>query len=177
MKTNQMSAKQRYLLLAACVVFGLLLPATFLLPDAEPSAEPARASVPETPPTPADAATAAGSDSNAVAERPAKPLDDSPGYGAMLIKTVLSLAAVCLLAFVALKWGLGRLYGARQDDEAMSVVSRMRLGPKREVLVARIGPKHLILGSTEQQMNVLGELTEAEAHDYFERQDGEVTDG
>jgi flagellar biogenesis protein FliO len=175
MKTNQMTTRQRWALLAACVVFGLLLPAMFLLPEAEPSAAPTQqASGHADSASPTTHRKASAVQSNAASP----PLDQTPDYGSMLLKTVLSLAAVCLLAFIVLKWGLGRLYRADSTDGSMSVVSRMRLGPKREVLVARVGPRHLILGSTENQLNVLGELSAAEAADFIEReQAGEGTDG
>ncbi|MGM0556118.1 MAG: flagellar biosynthetic protein FliO [Myxococcota bacterium] len=174
MKTNQMTTKQRWVLLAACLVFGLLLPAIFLLPDSAPSAEPA-----QPVPTRANSAKAPPSESGAgQVETQRQVLDQTPDYGSMLLETVLSLVLVCLLAFVVLKWGLGRLYGVDREGGSMSVVSRMRLGPKRELLVARVGPRHLILGSTEHQLNVLGELSAAEAADHFEPRDaGEGTDG
>ena len=122
MTTKQMTSKQRWLLLAACVVFGLLLPATFLLPDSEPAAEPVQGAGAASDSGASAAAQPSAADTSSSAPRPRKPLDDSPGYGAMLLKTVISLVVVCLLAFVALKWGLGRLYGAQQEDGAMSVV-------------------------------------------------------
>ena len=94
-------------------------------------------------------------------------------------ETILALAAVCLLAFIVLKWGLKRLYGGYGAQDDMTIVSRVCDWVPSESCWSRVSARsHLILGSTEQQFSVLGELSAEEAADYFERQAaGEETDG
>ena len=82
----------------------------------------------------------------------------------MLLEMLVALAVVCLLAYAALRWGLGRLGGRGEaDDGAIDIIARRAIGPDRAILVVRIGPKTLIIGDTESGMTRLGELDAEEA--------------
>lgn len=86
------------------------------------------------------------------------------GYGPLLIKMILILAGVCVLAWVSLRWGLRRFVAPGQShNPAMEVVARMAIEPRRSLLVVRIGPRHLVLGTSEAGIQPLTELAPAEA--------------
>lgn len=56
----------------------------------------------------------------------------------------------------------------------MRVIARLPVEPRRSVLIVRIGPRHLILGSSEAGFQPLGELDEDEAR-AFEKTTDERT--
>lgn len=90
----------------------------------------------------------------------ARPAAIELDYGAMLLKMIVSAALVCLLAWVILRWGLGRLGSRLKSDENMRVLSQLAIGPKRAILVVQVGPKRLILGSTETEITLLCDISE-----------------
>ena len=81
------------------------------------------------------------------------------GYGTILLKMVLALGVVCLLAVLALKYGLKRFLPTTAGLQNMEIIARMPLEPRRAVVVVRVGPKHLILASSEA-----GDLSPWRAH-------------
>ncbi len=70
------------------------------------------------------------------------------GYGVALVQSLLALVAVCILAWVVLRWsakaglGIGR-------GEHLEVVERMALDARRSVVVVRVGKRMLLLGVGE----------------------------
>lgn len=95
----------------------------------------------------------------------------TPGFGAdygmMLIKMIVAVALVCLLAYAILRWGVGRIAGARAGGEEMQILGRLPLAPNRTILVVQIGPRFLVLGNTETEISLLSELSEESAKKYF----------
>jgi flagellar biogenesis protein FliO len=92
------------------------------------------------------------------------PATNTPSLGSMLVEMLVALAVVCLLAYAALRWGLGRLGGRGEADQgAIDIIARRAIGPDRTILVVRVGPKTLIVGETESGMTRLGELDAEEA--------------
>lgn len=98
------------------------------------------------------------------------PVGLQTNYGTMLLQMVIAVALVCLLAYAILKWGLQRMVGARDAAENMEVLSRMPIGPSRSIMVVRVGPRFLIVGSSETEISLLGELSEEEAFAHFDLQ-------
>jgi len=85
------------------------------------------------------------------------------GHAWVLLKMVFVLAGVCLLAFASLKWGLKRFVAPDGARSGMRVVTRLPIEPRRSILVVRVGPRHLVLGSSEAGIQPLGELSAEEA--------------
>lgn len=81
------------------------------------------------------------------------------GYGMMLFRMVLMLGAVCAFAMVTLRWGIKRLTQLQRTGQSIEVVSRAVIEPRRAIMVVRIGTRHLIVGTGEQGMTSLGELS------------------
>jgi flagellar biogenesis protein FliO len=87
----------------------------------------------------------------------------------LFIRTLAALGAVCLAAWVLLRWGLPRwlphLSGADADDGPIEVLSRHALGPKRAILLIRVAERTLVVGDTEAGLSRLGELPEKSSPD------------
>ena len=82
------------------------------------------------------------------------------GYGVYLFQTVLALAAVCLLAYIVLRFGLKRLYGVgRGGDKAlMRVVERLPLDPRRSIHLVEVAGRYVLLGTSESGVSFLTEI-------------------
>ena len=80
----------------------------------------------------------------------------------MLFETVLLLAAVCLLAYVVIRFLHRRLYGPRGNGLAghgrLEVVDRLVVGPRRSIQVVRAGSKVLLIGVSDNQISLIDEL-------------------
>lgn len=98
------------------------------------------------------------------------PAAPSTDYGGMLLKMIVSVALVCLLAYAILRWGLSRLVGGDQTTGQMEVLGRLAIAPNRSILVVRVGPRYLVVGSGETGISILSELSEQEAVNYFQPQ-------
>lgn len=92
------------------------------------------------------------------------------GYGALLFQLVIVVVGVCLLAYLILRFGVKRFLVPDSTEEgAMEVVARLPLEPRRSVVVVRVGSRHIIVGSSENGLSSLGELSDEELH-YFDRE-------
>lgn len=82
------------------------------------------------------------------------------GYGVYLFQTILALAAVCLLAYVALRFGLKRLYGVGRGGERniLRVVERLPLDPRRSLYLVEVAGRYVLLGTSESGVSFLTEV-------------------
>jgi flagellar biosynthetic protein FliO len=86
-----------------------------------------------------------------------------PGsFGWLLLKTTLLLVAICLLAYLVLRFlarrQLGR-WGMRAGGPGrLAVVDRLALGPRASLQVVRAGSRVLLLGASEAGIQLLCEL-------------------
>jgi flagellar protein FliO/FliZ len=79
------------------------------------------------------------------------------GYGWYLLQTLLALGAVCLLAWIVLRWGVKRLYGASGSGR-IRVLERVPLDPRRSLYLVEVGGKVLLVGAGEGPMTTLAEI-------------------
>jgi len=80
-------------------------------------------------------------------------------YGDLLITSLVVLLAVCIAAFVVVKFvgrflATGRVRGAHLLD----VVARVPLEPRRSLYVVEVAGKTLLVGTSEMGLSVLSEL-------------------
>jgi flagellar biosynthetic protein FliO len=84
------------------------------------------------------------------------------GYGVALLQSLLALAAVCILAWVVLRWsakaGLGGAGGRH-----LEVLERLALDHRRGLVLVRAGKRVLVLGVGEGAAPTL--LTELDPGD------------
>ncbi len=89
-------------------------------------------------------------------------LMETDSVGSMIVRLMLSLAAIILLIFVTL-WGIRRLQGRRwtgkMNAKPIQVIDRVHLAPKRSLDVVSVGNRILLLGVTEHGINLLTELS------------------
>ncbi len=85
---------------------------------------------------------------------------DLPGLGGSLAFSFLSLAIVCLLAYVSLRWlsrrGVGRAEGA------VRVLARCPLEPRRVVYLLEAGGRCFLVGVGDGPMAMLAEIDPAQ---------------
>ncbi len=75
-------------------------------------------------------------------------------YGTALLESILALCAVCLLAWITLRLGRGRLVGRRHAR----LVERTPLDPRTTLYIVEVGGKTLLLGSGGGSLSTLAEL-------------------
>jgi flagellar protein FliO/FliZ len=91
------------------------------------------------------------------------PLADlSVGYGWLLAETLVALVAVCLLALVALRWGLRRLgMPGSTDGGRIRVLERVAIDPRQSLLLVEVGSRVLLIGTGEGPMALLADIDPA----------------
>lgn len=70
------------------------------------------------------------------------------GYGVALLQTLLALAAVCILAWVVLKWSARRGLGLGRGGR-VRVIERVPLDGRRSLYLVEIGERVLLIGAGE----------------------------
>ena len=71
------------------------------------------------------------------------------GYGAFLVQSLLALVAVCVLAWVVLRFGLRRLHAPQSGASAIQIIARTTLEPRRTLYIVEAAGKTLLLGTTD----------------------------
>ncbi len=85
------------------------------------------------------------------------------GYGIALLQTLLALAAVCILAWVVLRWGSRRGFGIGLGGGRVRVLERVPLDPRRSLYLVQVGEKVLLIGGGDGAApTVLTELDPAD---------------
>lgn len=84
------------------------------------------------------------------------------GYGWLLLRTLLALAAVLLLAWLVIRFGLRGLAegrpGRRGGVARLEVLERRGLGPRASLYAVRAGSRVFLVGSSEAGVRLLSEL-------------------
>lgn len=68
------------------------------------------------------------------------------GYGAALLQGIISLGAVCILAWVLLRFGARRGLGT-SGGQRIKVLERAPLDARRSLYIVEVGEKCLLLGT------------------------------
>ena len=89
--------------------------------------------------------------------------DAGLGYGALLLRLALGVGVVCLIAWIALKYGLKRLLPDASAGAGMRVIARLPLEPRRSLLVVEVAGRHLVLALSEASCALVTELSVEEA--------------
>lgn len=85
------------------------------------------------------------------------------GYGVALLQTLLALGAVCVLAWVLLRWGARRGLGLGAARGRVRVLERVALDPRRALYLVKVGDKVLLIGAGDGAAPaVLSEIDPAE---------------
>lgn len=85
------------------------------------------------------------------------------GYGVALLQTLLALAAVCILAWVVLRWAARRGLGVGAPGARVQVLERIALDARRTLWLVRVGERVLLIGGGDDgPPALLAELREDE---------------
>ena len=84
-------------------------------------------------------------------------------YGDLLVTSLVVLVAVCVAAFLAVRF-FGRFMatGRARGAHLLDVVARVPLEPRRSLYVVEVAGKTLLVGTSEMGLSVLTELDPAE---------------
>jgi len=94
---------------------------------------------------------------------------DPPSFGGLLLQLVISLALVCGLAYLIIRFGLARwLKRQRATAAALEVLETLPLGGRRAVHLVRSLDRLLVIGSTDQSVSTLADLGPGSAQEYDE---------
>lgn len=74
-----------------------------------------------------------------------------------ILRLAIFLPLVILLAYVSLKYGLGRVQ-RNSVSSHMQVVDRVPLGPKASLLVVKVAEEYFLLAVSEQKIQLIKEL-------------------
>lgn len=77
----------------------------------------------------------------------------------LFLQMLLALAVVCLGAVLVLRFVIPRLSWSKkwQKGDHFELISRFQLGPKHTLYLVRIDEKFMVLGGSEQGLNVVCE--------------------
>lgn len=94
---------------------------------------------------------------------PGSGVEAGASYGDLLVMSLVVLGAVCIAAFIAVRFfgrflAGGRVHGAH----LLHVVARVPLEPRRSLYVVAVAGKTLLVGTSEMGLSVLSELDAAE---------------
>lgn len=78
-----------------------------------------------------------------------------PSYGASLLQTLVALVGVCVLAYVVMRYGLGRAYAAGGAGRRMRVLERLPLDARRALLLVEVSERVYLVGTGDGGAPVL----------------------
>jgi flagellar biosynthetic protein FliO len=84
---------------------------------------------------------------------------DFQGFGSSVALSFVSLAIVCLIAYILLRW-LGRR-GLGRSDVSVRIIGRCYLEPRRSVYIIEAGSRYFLIGVSDGPMSLLAELDKA----------------
>ena len=77
----------------------------------------------------------------------------------MLVQTVIYLALVAAVLYVALRWGVPRIFGRRIPGKgSLELVERLPLGGNRSVCIVKADGKKYLIGVTDHEICALDVL-------------------
>jgi flagellar biogenesis protein FliO len=85
------------------------------------------------------------------------------GYGVALLQALLALAAVCILAWVVLRWAARTGLGIGARGERVKVIERVALDARRTMWLVQIGERVFLIGAGDGAgLSTLAELRPGE---------------
>lgn len=86
---------------------------------------------------------------------------DSGNLGLELFGALVAIMFVIFLAYLTTRFFSGT-YKLKQQGKAVKVLEATSLGPKKQLVLSKVGDRYLLLGVTDQQITRLAEFTEEE---------------
>ena len=97
-----------------------------------------------------------------IGEREYMPLETTPNFAFLFLKTILAMVLVLGVAIVFIRYIMPRLYGPRVGGKQslIHVVSRLSIEPRKALWIIRVGDKISLVGSAEQVITKIMDLEE-----------------
>jgi len=87
------------------------------------------------------------------------PVTDATSLAVQILDGLLILGAICILAYILLRYGLGRLRGRQAAGGSIYIVDRVDLDARRSLFAVRVGERQaFLIGSSEAGLSRLAEL-------------------
>ena len=99
------------------------------------------------------------------------PVTDATSLAVEVLDGLLVLAAVCIAAYLAIRFGLGRLGKKGSGRGMIRVLARADLSDRRSLYAVRIGGRTFLIGSSEAGIHSIAELDPDELPHASERSD------
>ncbi|MBS2032221.1 MAG: flagellar biosynthetic protein FliO [Deltaproteobacteria bacterium] len=134
------------------------VPAQPTTPDPAPPAPVATPTPPVTPPAPSPPSPAPQKDPSlyATPDDLGSPTD---GTGYLLFKTLVVLGVVVSVIYLTLNVGARKLLKlGPQANALVKVIDRVPLDPKKSLYVLQVGGEFLLVGASEQGLNLISKL-------------------
>jgi flagellar biosynthetic protein FliO len=80
------------------------------------------------------------------------------GFGVQLFQSAIALVGVCFAAWFVLRWMARRGYGT-STNRNLRVIERVMLEPRRSVYLLEAGKRVFLVGSSDQSVTTLAELS------------------
>ena len=87
------------------------------------------------------------------------------GYAWALVQMGVTLLAVCLLAWLLLRWARRGGFGVGPAQRRMALLERLPLDPRRALHLVRVGDRVLVIGTGDGAPQLLIELAADEVPD------------
>lgn len=92
----------------------------------------------------------------------------------MVLKMCLTLGAVCILAFLVLRYGLPKLTGLQPQGGLVRVVTRFPLEPQKSLYIVEVAGKSLLLGVTSDRIDLLTQLDGEQIEQLLEQEPAKI---
>ncbi|MBI2066633.1 MAG: flagellar biosynthetic protein FliO [Deltaproteobacteria bacterium] len=96
-------------------------------------------------------------------------MEGTPDFAALFMKMIAGLVLVLVLAVVFIRFILprtglvgGRFWGRRGQGIEVKVLERVVLEPKKSLYIVKLLERYFLLGSAEQSLNLITELSKNE---------------
>lgn len=79
------------------------------------------------------------------------------------------MATVLVGAYFTTRWTATRMGNVQNyglSSQKLALVSRLPLGREQQLLVVKVGERHVVLGCTSTQISFITELTQAESEEF-----------
>jgi flagellar biosynthetic protein FliO len=81
-----------------------------------------------------------------------------PSFGWEALQMLLALGLVCVLAWVALNWGMRRLMRMTPGKGMVKVHERTAIEPRKALYVVEVAEQFYLVGAAESGMNLIATL-------------------
>ncbi len=95
----------------------------------------------------------------------------------MIFQTVIALVVVCGLIYFSLRVVMPKIAEMHTANSAIRVVEKIPIDARKSLLVIEVGGRWMLLGTSENNVNLISELAEKEIEEIEEKIKSRQTSG